>query len=209
MRLHLASLSLLVLLGCAGTPPPAGPPPVWAFASATPSAGKEIRMRSGERYIQVSIDGDSIFGPVWNLSHGGTFIRGFGAQHQGVQITLKGTHAEGILLDAPLTADLKPGENGATNVTGLFGGGTISNFNISPSIFQGNLGTCSYDLKFNGTRYEGMSSCSGAITPQTPTSSQLAQSAGNITNTSLELPAAMATWTDLEVAVVLAIVIGS
>jgi hypothetical protein len=192
MRLHLASVVLLLALGCAGTPPPAVPPPVWAFASASPAAGKELRMRSGTRYIQVSIDGNSIFGPVWSLTHGGTFIRGFGAGKEAVQITLKGTHAEGNLLNAPLTVDLKPPDNGLTNVTGLFGGGTISNFNISPTIFQGKLGTCSYDLKFNGTRYEGMSSCAGDITP-----------------TSLDLPAAMASWTDLEVAVVLAIVIGS
>jgi hypothetical protein len=192
MRLHLASLSLLLLVGCAEGPPPAGPPPVWAFASATPSAGKELRMRSGTRYVQVSIDGDTIFGPVWNLTHGGTFIGGFGAQHQGVQITLKGTHAEGNLLNAPLTVDLKPPENGATNVTGLFGGGTISDFNIGPNVFQGKLGTTSYDLKWNGTRYEGMSSSAGDITP-----------------TTLELPVAMASWTDLEVAVVLAIVLGN
>ena len=208
MRLHPVSLPLLLALGCAGAPPPAVPPPVWAFASASPAAGKALQMRSGTRYIQVSIDGDSIFGPVWNLSHGDTYIRGFGANHQGVQITLKGTHAEGNLLNAPLTVDLKPGENGVTNVTGLFGGGTISNFNISPTIFQGSLGTCSYDLKFNGTRYEGMSSCSGAITPQAPVNSPAALSAGAITPTSLDLPAAMASWTDLEVAVVLAIVIG-
>jgi hypothetical protein len=192
MRLHPVSLPLLLALGCAGTPPPAVAPPVWAFASATPSSGKELRMRSGTRYIQVSIDGDSIFGPVWNLTHGGTFIRGFGANHQAVQITLKGTHAEGNLLNAPLTVDMKPPENGVTQVSGLFGGGIISYFSISPTLFQGKFGTCSYDLKFNGTRYEGMSSCAGAITI-----------------TSLELPVAMASWTDLESSVVLAIVLGN
>jgi len=194
MRLHPVAVPLLLALGvgCAEAPPPAGPPPVWAFASATPAAGKEIRMRSGTRYIQVSIDGDSIFGPVWNLKHGGTYIRGFGAGHEAVQITLKGTHAEGNLLNAPLTVDLKPAENGVTQVTGLFGGGVISDFSISPGIFKGKLGRCSYDLKFNGTRYEGMSSCNGDITP-----------------TSLDLPAAMASWTDLESAVVLAIVLGN
>jgi hypothetical protein len=192
MRLHRVAVVLpfVLALACA-TPPSTVPPPVWSFASASVDSGKELRMRSGTRYIQVSIDGSDIFGPNWQLKHGGTFIRGFGAGQQAVQITLKGTHAEGQSLNSPLTVDLKPPENGVTNVTGLFAG-VISQFNISPSIFQGQLGPCSYDLKFNGKRYEGMSTCKGSITP-----------------TSLELPVAMAGWTDLEVAVVLAIVLGT
>jgi hypothetical protein len=192
MRLHrFAVLSLLFLvLGCAGATPP-GPAPVWAFASASPAAGKELRMRSGERYVQVSIDGDSIFGANWSLKHGGTYIRGFGAGRLAVQITLKGTRADGTVLNNPLTVDLKPPENGVTEVSGLFAG-SLSNFKISPEIFQGKLGPCSYDLKYTGTRYEGMSSCAGAIT-----------------RTSLDLPVTMASWTDLEVAVVLAIVFGT
>jgi hypothetical protein len=193
MRFHRAAvaLPLALALGCAGTPPPPPAPPVWAFASASVSSGKELRMRSGERYVQVSIDGDSIYGPNWSLTHGGSFIRGFGAAHQVVQISLKGTHAEGQSLNNPLTVDLKPPENGVTYITGLFAG-SISQFSISPAIFSGKLGPCSYDLKFNGKRYEGMSSCNGSITP-----------------TSLDLPVAMASWTDLEVAVVLAIVLGT
>jgi hypothetical protein len=195
MRLHRFAVPSLVLLGlglgCAGAPPPQGPAPAWAFASASPSSGKEIQMRSGDRYVQVSIDGTSIFGANWSLTHGGTFIRGFGAGQTAVQITLKGTHAEGNALNAPLTVDLKPPENGVTEVSGLFSG-IISSFKISPEIFQGKLGPCSYDLKFDGTQYAGMSSC-----------------AGSITRTSLKLPVAMATWTDLEVAVVLAIILGT
>jgi hypothetical protein len=185
------ALPLALALGCAGTPPPPAAPPVWNFASASVSSGKELRMRSGERYIQVSIDGDSIYGPNWSLTHGGTFIRGFGAGRQDVQITLKGTHAEGQSLNNPLTVDMKPEENGATYITGLFAG-SISQFSISPTIFAGKLGPCSYDLKFDGKRYEGMSSCNGLITP-----------------TSLDLPVALASRTDLEVAVVLAIVLGT
>jgi hypothetical protein len=182
---------LALALGCAGSPPPPAAAPVWTFASASVSSGKELRMRSGERYIQVSIDGDSIYGPNWSLTHGGSFIRGFGAGRQDVQITLKGTHAEGQSLNNPLTVDLKPQENGVTSVTGLFAG-SISQFSISPTTFAGQLGPCSYDLKFDGTRYGGMSSCNGLITP-----------------TSLDLPVAMASRTDLEVAVLLAIVLGT
>jgi hypothetical protein len=184
--------SLLVLaLGCASAPPPNVPPPVWAFASATPSSGKELRMRTQERYIQVSIEGDSIFGATWSLKHGGTYIRGFGPGQTAVQIGLKGTHAEGNIRNAPLTVDLQPRDNGVTQVSGLFGG-VLSDFKISPQIFQGKLGPCSYDLAFDGKRYEGRASCNGRITL-----------------TSLELPVVMASWTDLEVATVLAIVLGN
>ena len=111
--------------------------------------------------------------------------------NESVQITLKGTHAEGQSLNNPLTVDLKPQENGVTYVTGLFAG-SLSEFSISPTIFAGKLGPCSYDLKFDGKRYGGMSSCNGLITP-----------------TSLDLPVAMASRTDLEVAVLLAIVLGT
>ena len=96
-------------------------------------------MRSGERYIQDSIDGDAIYGPNWSLIHGGSFIRGFGAGERDVQITLKGTHAEGQSLNNPLTVDLKPQENGVTYVTGLFAG-SLSEFSISPTLFAGEAG---------------------------------------------------------------------
>jgi hypothetical protein len=194
MRLHLPSsvLPLALLLGCASAPPATVAPPVWAFASASPGSGKELRLRSETRYIQVSIEGDTIFGPTWNLKHGGTYIRGTGGAHQAVQITLRGTHAEGNANNAPLTVDLKPQDNGATQVTGLFGG-IISDFTISPTSFQGKLGPCSYDLAFKDGRYEGMGNCGGRT----------------VNGVSLQLPVAMASWTDLEVAVVLAIVLGT
>ncbi len=148
-------------------------------------------MRSQIRYIQISIDGDAIFGATWQLKHGGTYIRGQGAGNTQVNVTLHGTNATGNVRNTPFSVDLKSLPDGVTEVTGLFGG-VISYYKISPKIFQGKLGTCSYDLTFNGTRYEGSSSCAGAVTL-----------------TSLELPAAMAGWTDLESATVLAIVLGT
>ncbi len=194
MRLHRFAVPLLLVsaLGCAGAPPAVPPAPVWAFASASPTSGKELRMRAEARYIQVSIDGDSIFGPNWQLKHGGTYIRGFGEGNTSVQLTLKGTHADGNMLNNPFSVDLSPQGDGVTQVSGLFGG-AISVFKISPTIFQGQLGPCSYDLKYNGTRYEGMASCN--------------KKAPSITT--VELPVAMASWTDLEVATVLAIVLGT
>ncbi len=187
-----ASVLLLFALGCAGAPPATGPAPTWAFASATPSAGKELRMRSQTRYIQVSIDGDAIFGATWQLKHGGTYLRGVGQGNMQVNISLNGTNATGSVRNAPFSVDLKPLGDGVTQVMGLFAGATLSDFKISPKIFQGKLGTCSYDMTFNGTRYEGNSSCNGAISL-----------------TSVEFPAAMAGWTDLEVATVLALVLGT
>jgi len=187
-----ASVLLLLALGCAGAPPATGPAPAWAFASATPSAGKELRMRSQSRYIQVSIDGDSIFGATWQLQHGGTYIRGVGFDNAQVNVSLNGTNATGTVRNAPFSVDMKPLPDGVTQVTGLFGGSVLSDFRISPKVFQGKLGTCSFDLTFNGTRYDGNSSCNGQITM-----------------TSLELPVAMAGWTDLEVATMLAIVLGT
>ncbi len=149
-------------------------------------------MRSQTRYIQVSIDGDAIYGATWQLKHGGTYLRGVGQGNMQVNLSLNGMGTTGSVRNSPFSVDLKPLGDGVTQVMGLFAGSTLSDFKISPKIFQGKLGTCSYDLTFNGTRYEGSSSCNGAITL-----------------TSLELPAAMAGWTDLEVATVMALVLGT
>jgi len=149
-------------------------------------------MRSQTRYIQVSIDGDAIFGATWQLTHGGTYIRGVGVGNTPVNVSLNGTRASGNVRNAPFSVDINQLGDGVTHVTGLFGGASLSDFRISPKIFQGKLGTCSYDLTFNGTRYDGNSSCNG-----------------DITMTTLELPVAMAGWTDLEVATILAIVLGT
>ena len=149
-------------------------------------------MRSQSRYVQVSVEGNSIFGATWNLSHGPDFIRGYGPGKSVVDGTLNGTRTDGNYRNAPFSVDVQRGEDGATQVNGLFAGAKLSAFTISPKAFQGHLGSCSYDLTFNGTRYEGSSSCGGSI--------EL---------TSLELPVAMAGWSDLESATALAIVLGT
>jgi hypothetical protein len=190
MRLHsLVPLVPALVLGCAGLPS-APPPPAWAFASATPSAGAELRMRSENQYIQVTIDGENIYGPNFNLKHAGSYIRGTGPANTVVDVQLLGTHAVGNVKNAPLTVDLKPQGDGVTQVTGLFGGSS-SDFKISPGIFNGKLGSCSYEYNWTGSRYEGKVSC------------------GTIQQGSLELPVAMASWTDLEVATLLAILLGT
>ncbi len=193
MRLLVCVPLLALALGCAGAP--ANPPPAaphWAFASATPSAGKEVRLRSESRYVQVSIEGNAIFGPTWNLTHGPDFIRGYGPGNAQVDATLKATRTDGNYKNAPFSVQIERQDDGVTQVTGLFAGAKLSAFSISPKIFKGYLGKCSYDLTFNGNRYEGMSSC-----------------AGSVQITSLELPAGMSSWSDLESATVLAIVLGT
>jgi hypothetical protein len=190
MRLHrLVPLVPAVLLGCAELPT-APPPPNWAFASATPSSGSELRMRSESSYIQVTIDGENIYGPNFNLKHAGTYIRGTGTGNTVIDVQLQGTHAVGNVKNAPFTIDMSPQGDGVTQVTGLFGG-SISNFKISPNLFNGRVGVCNYEVNWTGSRYEGKVSC--------PT----------IQQGSLELPVAMASWTDLEVATLLGIVLGT
>jgi hypothetical protein len=192
MRLTRVFLPLLpvLALGCASLPS-APPPTSWAFASATPSAGKELRMRAQAKYIQVSIDGDDIYGPNFQLKHGATYIRGTGAGKTVIDVQLDGTHAVGNVRNSPFTVDLKPDGTGVTQVTGLFAG-VISDYKISPAIFNGKVGTCSYEFNWTGARYEGKVSCAGAVQQG-----------------SLELPAAMAAWSDLEVATVIGIVLGT
>jgi hypothetical protein len=192
MRLSRLAFPLLpvLALGCASLPS-APPPTTWPFASATPDAGKELRMRSQDKYIQISVDGDNIYGPTFSLSHGPKYIRGTGPGRSVIDVQLDGTRAVGNVHNAPFTVDLKPQGDGVTQVTGLFGG-VSSDFKISPAIFSGKLGTCSYEFNWTGSRYEGKVSCGGA-----------AQQG------SLELPVAMASWTDLEVATVIGIVLGT
>jgi hypothetical protein len=192
MRLTRLVLPLVPALSLACASLPSSPPPTtWAFASATPSAGKELRMYAQGKYIQVSIEGEDIYGPNFSLKHGPNYIRGTGAAASVIDVQLQGTHAVGSVRSAPFTVDLKPDGTGITQVTGLFAG-VISEFKISPALFNGYVGTCSYEFNWTGSRYEGKVSCGGSI----------AQG-------SLELPAAMASWSDLEVATLLGIVLGT
>ncbi|HXX29994.1 MAG TPA: hypothetical protein VEJ89_04695 [Myxococcaceae bacterium] len=192
MLLHrLSPLAALALLGCASGPTTLPPAPAWAFASATPSAGNELRMHAQDKYIQVSLDGNNIYGASFSLSHSGIYIRGTGSGGSPIDVKLQTDHATGIVRSQPLTVDLSPETGGVTRVTGLFAGST-SDFRISPALFQGKLGSCSYEYTWTGMRYEGKVSCSGGVQ-----------------DGSLELPVAMAAWTNLEVATVLAIVLGT
>jgi hypothetical protein len=192
--MHLSRLAVplaaLAVVGCASAPANLPPAPPWAFAAATPTSGSELRMRSQDKYIQVTIDGPDIYGSTFSLKHAGAYIRGTGVGQSVIDVKLSGTHAAGSVSNQPLTVDLQPEGNGVTHVTGLFAG-AISDFRISPTIFQGKLGICSYEFAWSGVRYEGKVSC------------------GSIQQGSLELPVAMASWTDLEVATLLAILLGS
>lgn len=182
-------LAALAAVGCASAPANQPPPP-WAFASPTPASGNELRMRSQDKYTQVTVDGPDVYGSTYSLKRSGAYIRGTGAGNTAIDVRLQGGHAAGSVRNQPLTVDVQPEGGGVTHVTGLFAG-AISDFRISPAIFQGKLGTCSYDFSWTGVRYEGKVSC------------------GTIQQGSLELPVAMAGWTDLESATLLAIVLGS
>jgi hypothetical protein len=67
-------------------------------------------------------------------------------------------------------------------VNGLFGG-AISNFELSTDRINGRIGTCGWDVRWNGSVYSGSRGCGTRIEP-----------------ISVSLPATMARWSDVEVA---------
>ena len=67
-------------------------------------------------------------------------------------------------------------------VNGIFGG-AISSFELSTDRINGRVGTCGWDVRWNGKFYSGSRGCGSRIEP-----------------ISVSLPATMARWSDVEVA---------
>ncbi len=157
-------------------------------ASAVPEAGRFV-LTGIRRPIVASITEAGIQGPDVNLGRykkqNAIEWRGT-AFNQTANLTVSGSGAEGIVGRTPFTLGITPGPDGMV-VNGLIGG-QPSTVTISKTRINGGFGRCGYDVVFQGQAYVGPRSCGkGPI------------------QVGVTLPPILATWSDAEVATVLAL----
>jgi hypothetical protein len=183
-----ASLSCLLALACATTSAPVvtGPPPDWKLANATMAAGDTFEFvgQSGGQ-ITVKITGHDLYGPQYNLSAGGGYVRGQGSGGAVIDVTIKGNRGDGSVKNAPFSCIVETNADGSARVTGAMGAGN-TDYVISQREISGRVGIGVITMTWSPTnnRYEGM-----------PTGAHI------------QLPAVMASWSNVEVGCVLSILL--
>lgn len=204
----LALPSALLLAGCvsaaddADYPPSAGCPAGQKAAAAEAAAPDDDDAAGDERdptmfaarsggvaNILVKVDGKYITGPNVSLGRyverGAHALRGV-AYGTVIDLRIDGEHVRGALGNEPVNLRvLRRGDS--IDVAGLVPG-RVSRFHIDEEGMRGTIGWCSYDLVRAGAGFSGRRSCGGSMS-----------------NFILELPDTMASWTDADIASVLAI----
>ena len=172
---------LLALVGCAtpSEPIPTGPPPDWKLASASMATGNNLQGTANGGQISLTIVGHSATGPRANLDVGRGVVRGTGNSGRTVQVTMKDSKAEGLVGSVPFSCLVDINPDGSAHMTGAMGVGN-TDFILSPKGINGRIGVVVYNLTWTGEKYEGQMMPGGYGY--------------------LQLPAVMATWSDVEVA---------
>jgi hypothetical protein len=186
MRRLLSPLTLLALLAaCAHDEPAADVDP-----NSVPVEGRFV-LTGLARPVVALITQTGIQGPVHNLGRydNGAAIRGT-AYGKDVNITLGEASADGIVGRMPFNMQVTRTADGVT-ASGLILGAP-STFTFNKARINGAFGRCGYDVRFIGDGYAGPRSCGGSI-----------QQVG------ITLPPILNTFRDIEVAVDLALLLGT
>ena len=181
-------LVFFAVLACA-TPPaavPSGPPPDWKLASASMATGDTLRGNANGGQISLRIQDNRATGPAANLSVGRGFVRGTGNSGRTIQVTIQETRSTGLVGSVPFSCIVETNPDGSAHVTGTMGAGG-ADYTLSPTAINGRIGVVVYHLNWNGERYEG----------------QMVPGGYGF----LQLPAVMATWSDVEAATFLSLVL--
>ena len=179
-RALLAVAALLLAVGCAHAPSETAPAPDWGIARASTVDTFEIGGQADHWGVRVTDDQILGIQPDFALARRDGEIRG---RAVGVPVIV-GFHEDegaGVYRGAPFEVKVERTPAGL-RVNGLFGG-AISNFELSTDRINGRIGTCGWDVRWNGSVYSGSRGCGSRIEP-----------------ISVSLPATMARWSDVEVA---------
>ncbi len=170
----------LLFVACAHTPRPSEPRPSGGVASVSTPDTFEIGGNGHNWAVKVSED--QIFGlePDLGLARSEGEISGRALKVPMV-VGFHGDQGAGVYRGAPFELVVARTPTGL-GVTGIFAG-TVSDFELSTARITGQVGICAYDLRWNGKVYLGYRGCGAKVEP-----------------ISVSLPATMATWSDVEVA---------
>lgn len=175
-------LAVLLLLGvgCAHSPDQTAPAPDWGIARASTVDTFEIGGQADHWGVRVTDDQMYAIQPDFALARTGGEIRGR-ANGVPVVVAFQADEGGGVYRGAPFQVKVERTPNGL-QVNGLLGG-AISNFVVTTDRINGRIGTCGWDVRWNGSVYSGSRACGSRIDP-----------------ISVSLPSTMASWSDVEVA---------
>jgi hypothetical protein len=172
--------AFLSAVGCAHGPPVTAPAPDWGIARASTQDTFEIGGQADHWGVRVTDDQILGIEPDFALARTDGEIRGR-AVGVPVVVGFEGDEGAGVYRGAPFQVRIDHTPNGLL-VNGILGG-AISTFEISTERINGRVGSCGYDVRWNGEFYSGSRGCGTRIEP-----------------VSVSLPATMARWSDVEVA---------
>jgi len=179
-----------VLASCAHEEPLPSPDALPPEAGAIPPAGRFV-LTGIRRPLVATVSETGIQGADVNLGRfpgaNGTAWRGTSIGRD-VNVTVSSDGATGIVSRSPFNLTVTPGPDGM-QIQGLMGGGP-STVTVSKTRINGTFGRCGYDLRFQGQAYVGPRSCGGSPI-----------------QVGLTLPGILASWSDAEVATVLALLL--
>src|SRR5262249_8494057 len=161
-RALLAVSAAFIAVGCAHAPEATAPAPDWGIARASTVDTFEIGGQADHWGVRVT--DDQILGvqPDFALARADGEIRG---RARGVPVIV-GFHEAGgvgVYRGAPFQVKVERTPAGL-RVNGLFGG-AISDFELSADRINGRVGTCGWDVRWNGTVYSGSRGCGARIEP--------------------------------------------
>ena len=177
--------ALLLAVACAHAPEATVPGPDWGIARASTTDTFEVGGQADHWGVKVTADQLLAIQPDFALAREGGEIRGR-ALGLPVVVGFHGDQGAGVYRGAPFTVQVEETPNGI-HVSGLFGG-AVSSFDVSTERINGRVGVCGWDLRWDGQVYSGSRGCGMRIEP-----------------ISVSLPATMASWSNVEVAGALAL----
>jgi hypothetical protein len=175
---------LLALAGCAHAPVESAAPG-WKFLNASQRT-EEIQFRTDQRLRRATVTEVGARGPDLDLKRAQGKLQGTSYVDRPVELELKGNEMVGRVAGDSFDLTLTP-DGSETRATGLVAG-LPSTFWLSPGRIRGSIGQCSFDLVWGAASYSGARTCG----PQSDV-------------VTLLLPPALASWSDPEVASLLAI----
>lgn len=185
--MHRLSLLVLAALGCTHAPVAEPAAPAWSLLRATPGT-EELQIRSDVHMRRATVTAATVHGPDLELRRAEGKLEGTTYYRRAVEMKLRGEEILGQV--GAEDWDLRLSRDGSeTRATGVIAG-SPSTFWMSPARIRGSLGTCSFDLVWSTGLYAGSRTC--GLTSD---------------NIALQIPPALSSWSDPEVAALLTILV--
>jgi len=159
--------------------------PSWKLLSATPDV-TEIQFQTTDNLNRATVTDAGARGPFVDLKRGSGTLQGTVRVDWPVDLQLKGKEIVGRFAGDAFDLTLMP-DGEETRATGFIRGDPTT-FWLSPKRIRGSVGQCRFDLVWGSGRYTGSRTC-GPLGEE---------------SISLLVPAALASWSDPEVAALLA-----